>query len=249
VAQGEFGGPALGSLVVQNQSSGFLDILNLDANGNLVGSTMSNVAVPHIVGEGFFNSSATGQVGPTLVSQLPDGELDMLAFNGSGQLIQSDLVTNTMGLPTAVGVGESNQGFPLFAGKGTGSNDSIVTQLADGSIDDIGLSGDFSTATLAFTASLQLPGSAGMAPVQAVNQEVGGGHANESILGTNSLEGVQLVQQLSNGTFDSVYADSGYGGDAAHEGTLYASNLLNLALPGWQAVDAGVVARELFPIT
>ena len=34
-----------------------------------------------------------------------------------------------------------------------------------------------------------------------------------------------------------------------HEGTIYASNQLNLALPGWHAVDAGAVAREIFPIT
>ncbi len=88
--------------------------------------------------------------------------------------------------------------------------------------------------------------------MQAINQEMGI-DTNESIgglmgTGNTQLEGVQFVQQLANGGFDAVYADSGYG-DAAHEGTLYASNLLNLALPGWQAVDAGVVARELFPIT
>jgi hypothetical protein len=159
VGQGFFGGPNQ-DLVVQNQSTGFVDILKLDANGNLVGSAMSNVSVPHIVGQGFFDSSATGQVAATLVSQLGDGELDMLAFNASGQLIHSDLVANTAGLPTAVGVGESDLKYPLFAGKGTGNNDSIVTQLADGSIDDIGLSGDFSAGTLAFTNSLLLPGSA-----------------------------------------------------------------------------------------
>jgi hypothetical protein len=253
VAQGSYGGPVGRDLIVQNQSSGFLDILKLDAHGNLVGSTMSNVAVPHVVGQGNFNSSVTGQVGSTLVSQLPDGELDMLAFNSSGQLIHSDLVTNTMGLPTAVGVGESYFSFPLFAGKGTGTNDSIVTQLADGSIDDIGLSGDFNAATLSFSASLLLPGSVGMAPVQALNQEYNLTQTSNFNIpldptGANLLEGVQLVQQLSNGTFNNVFADSGYG-DAAHEGTIYASNQLNLAMPGWHVVDAGGVATGIFPIT
>lgn len=253
VAQGDFNGPALRDLVVQNQTTGFVDILKLDANGNMVGSVLSNVAVPHIVGQGTFNSSAPGQVGPTLVSQLADGELDMLAFNAAGQLIHSDLVTNTVGLPTAVGVGESLHFFPLFAGKGTGNNDSIVTQLADGSIDDIGLSGDFNAATLSFTNSLLLPGSAGLAPVQAVNQEAGGFFGNESIdglpgTGGTATEGVQFVTQLANGTFNNVFADSGYG-DAVHEGTIYGSNQLNLAMPGWHAVDAGLIAREIFPIT
>jgi hypothetical protein len=61
------------------------------------------------------------------------------------------------------------------------------------------------------------------------------------------LEGVQFVEQLADGSFEAVYADSGYG-DAAHEGTLYASTLLDLSLPGWHAVDAGAIAREIFPI-
>jgi len=255
VAQGNYGGPAQHDLVMQNQSSGFVDILQLDANGNLVSSVMSNVAVPHIVGRGLFNSGVAGELGSTLVSQLADGELDMLAFDGSGQLIHSDLVTGTVGLPTAVGVAEGAFFFPLFAGKGTRSNDSIVTQLADGSIDDIGLSGDFQTSTLAFTASLLLPGSAGLAPVQAVNQEEDIGTGNDSVsdaglTGTGGihLEGVQLIQQLANGAFNNLFVDSGYG-DAAHEGTIYGSNQLNLALPGWHVVDAGGVAKEIFPIT
>lgn len=58
---------------------------------------------------------------------------------------------------------------------------------------------------------------------------------------------MQLVQQLANAAFNSVFADPGYG-DVAHEGTIYASNLLNLAMPGWHVIDAGTVARELFPI-
>jgi hypothetical protein len=265
VAQGSFGGPAGHDLVLQNNLSnvvgflgvGFLDFLKLDANGKLVTSAMSNFAIFPVVGQGFFNSAYPGQLGPTLVSQLPDGELDMLGYDASGTLIHSDLVSNSIGLPPVVGVGEADTGegpthYSLFAGTGTGANDSIVTQLPDGSIDDIGISGDFAASTLSVTNSLLLPGSAGMAPVQAVNQEVGGTFGNESLLGgkvgTTNVEGVQFVQELSNGTLNNVYADSGYA-DAAHEGTIYASNQLNLGMPGWHVVDGGAIARELYPIT
>jgi hypothetical protein len=87
--------------------------------------------------------------------------------------------------------------------------------------------------------------------VQAVNQERGGTFGNQSIPGGTgtagtALEGVQFVEQLSNGAFNAVYADSGYG-DAAHEGAIYASNLVNLSLPGWHAIDAGSIAKEIFP--
>jgi hypothetical protein len=65
---------------------------------------------------------------------------------------------------------------------------------------------------------------------------------------TAGSEAVQFVQQLANGTFNAAYADSGYG-DASHEGTLYASSQLNLAMPGWHVVDGGWVAMGIFPIT
>src|SRR5262249_11850880 len=144
VAQGYFGGPpGTHDLVMQNQSTGFVDTLLLNATGNLVGSVMSNVPVPHIVGQGYFNGGAPGQVGPTLVSQLPNGELDMLAFDGSGELIHTDAVANTAGLASVVGVGESYYFDALFSGVGGAGNDSVVAQLPDGSLDDIGLSGNF----------------------------------------------------------------------------------------------------------
>src|SRR5437868_15383409 len=38
----------------------------------------------------------------SLVAQLSNGQLDFLGFNASGGLIASDLVANTVGLPTAV---------------------------------------------------------------------------------------------------------------------------------------------------
>jgi hypothetical protein len=170
-AQGDFGGPAGRDLVTQNQSTGFVDILQLDKTGKLIGSVTSNVGVPNIVGQGTFNSFAPSEVGPTLVSQLPNGELDMLAFNGSGQLIHSDLIANTVGFAPAVGVGESYNSYSPFAGVGDTNynDDGVVLQLADGSLDDIGFTGDFSAGTLSFSGSMLVPGSAGMAPVQAVN--------------------------------------------------------------------------------
>jgi hypothetical protein len=158
-------------------------------------------------------------------------------------------VTNSSGLAPVVGIGESFYNTPLFAGVGGAIDDSVMTQLANGSLDDIGISGNFFSSSLAFTASLMLPGSAGMAPVQAVNQEEG---TNFSVpgdqVGSNHLEGVQFIQQLSNGTFNNVYADSGYG-DPTREGMIYASNQLNLAMPGWHVVDAGGIASEIFPIS
>jgi hypothetical protein len=143
--------------------------------------------------------------------------------------------------------------FPVFQGNGTGANDNVIVQGADGSLDAIGFTGAFANGSLSFTNSFQLLNSAGSAPVQAVNQEQGGFFGNESIpggmgMGGATLEGVQFVQQLANGTFNNVFADSGYG-DPTHQGTIYASNNLNLAMPGWHAVDAGLIAREVLPLT
>jgi hypothetical protein len=120
VANGDFGGPAgtadgFQDLVVQNQASGQLDFLWLNASANLIGSALGPV-VPRVVGSGAFfgpDGVPTGQVGNTIVSQLANGQLDFLGFNGHGGLIASDLVANTVGLPTAVGVAES---FTKLAG-------------------------------------------------------------------------------------------------------------------------------------
>jgi hypothetical protein len=130
-----------------------------------------------------------------------------------------------------------------------------MVQFANGSIDAIGFTGKFSDASLNFTNSFLVPGSVGSAPVQAVNQGWTDStfHPDESLpgglgAGGVSLEGVQFVEQLANGTFDSVFSDSGYG-DPTHQGTIYGSNILNNPMPGWHAVDAGGIARELFPVT
>jgi hypothetical protein len=117
VADGEFnadGGatsPQLRTwdLVAQNVSNpnfpiGQLDFLYLDNHGNLIGSALTDV-VPSIRGEGNFGT-VPGQAGPALVSQLPDGSIDMLAFNSGGHLIASDLIPGTIGLPRVVGVAD-----------------------------------------------------------------------------------------------------------------------------------------------
>src|SRR6516225_10086780 len=98
-------------LVAQSASTGRVDFLNLDTNGNLVSSAMSSVAVPHIVG--FSDDIGGSTSNGTLVSQLPNGELDFLAFNQStGALSASDLVTNTVGLAHAVRVSAFNSTSP-----------------------------------------------------------------------------------------------------------------------------------------
>jgi hypothetical protein len=52
-------------LVVQSQSTGYLDFLGLDGNGNLTSSVMSKMPVPHVAGlMPNFNA---------LISQLADG--------------------------------------------------------------------------------------------------------------------------------------------------------------------------------
>src|ERR1700722_14070418 len=76
VAQGYFNGPSHTDLVIQNQSTGAVDFLYLDGQGNLIGSALSVTALPPIVGQGFFTGAAAGEVGPALVAQLADGELD-----------------------------------------------------------------------------------------------------------------------------------------------------------------------------
>jgi hypothetical protein len=250
VAHGDFNGNGLQDLVIQNPTSGAVDFLFLDSTGHAVGSALSPVALPHIVGAGNFNNGA-GQSGPTLVTQLANGQLDMVGYN-NGTPVHSDLIANTVGLPSAIGVGESYNSFPLLSRVGGGGNDGVMLQLADGSLDAIGFSGSFASDTLSTSASYLLPGSAGLPSVGMINPDdafnnnknlPGGAGA-----GGVQLEGVQMISRLSNGGFDALYANSGYG-DPTHEGSLYASALLNLNLPGWHLINAGGVATELLPVT
>jgi len=245
----DIGGPTGAStLVAQNPTTGVVDFLGLDSTGHLVSSAMSS-ALPLIVGDGFFGAAVAGQVGPELVSQLPNGQLDILAFNSSGTLISSDLVANSIGLPHVVGAAVANGGQPAFeAFSGVGTNTkagNVVAQLADGSLDAIGLSGDFAAGTLSVSASFLLPGSAGSAPVGAFNQD---SIQNQNIADAAGHQGVQMVSQLASGQLDLLSFDSGYN-DAANEGTLYASNLTNPAFPGWHPIDGGLVTTFLFPIS
>lgn len=242
VANGDFNGDGHPDLVTQNQSTGQLDFLYLDAAANLTASALS-AFVPHVVGGGFFGSNAVGQTGPTLVSQLANGQLDMLGFNASGALIASDLIANTVGLPTAIGVGESFTNFPVFAGVGTGANDSVITQLADGTVDVLGFSGSFTTG-LSFTNSFT------RGPIGdrlfAVDQDNDFGlRADANVVST--------VDGLTRETFDAVGVNaasrqvdihswaSGYG-DLSHVGVSLGTIQTNLFLnTGWQVVDAGIV--------
>jgi hypothetical protein len=233
-------------LVTQN-AAGAVDFLGLDAHGNLVSSAMSNAVVPRIVGAGFFGPfSVLGVNQFPLVSQLPNGELDMLAFNSSGRLVASDLVANTVGFARAVGVATAKLGDPTANPfSGVGSTDDVLLQLPDGSIDAVGFSGSFANATLSASTSFLLPGSAGSPALQEINPENASDLNYNLGESGNRLEGVQMIGQLANGSFDALYADSGY--DSTHEGNIYASELLNLSLPGWHAVDATGVTGELFP--
>jgi hypothetical protein len=73
VANGDFGGPGgtadgFQDLVVQNQATGQLDFLWLNATANLIGSALGPV-VPRVVGSGVFfgpDGAPTGQVGNTM---------------------------------------------------------------------------------------------------------------------------------------------------------------------------------------
>jgi hypothetical protein len=252
VANGDFNGDNNPDLVAQNNTTGQLDFLYLNATGNLVSSALS-AAVPHVVGAGFFGSSALGQSGPTLVSQLANGQLDFLGFNATGGLIASDLVANTVGLPTAIGVGESATNFPVFANVGTGANDSVITQLADGTIDVIGFSGAFGAGTLSFTNSFT------RGPIQdqlfAVNQDNDFFHQRDANV-------VSVVDGVTRETFDAVGVNaaagnrvdihswvSGYG-DLSHEGVSLGTINTNFSLSaGWQVVDAGIVDHvSIFPL-
>jgi hypothetical protein len=166
-------------------------------------------------------------------------------------LIHSDLIANTVGLAPVVGVADAqsaNANNAAFNALGAvTTNENIITQLPDGSLDALGFTGSFDTATLSLSGSLLLPGSAGSPAVQSINPNNSNFAIDENIgTGSGSTEGVQMVGQLANGTFDALYADSGYGG-STHQGSIYATELLNLSMPGWHAVDASYITSLLFP--
>jgi hypothetical protein len=231
-------------LVTQSASTGHVDFLKLDAMGNLIGSAMSSVGVPHIVGLSAGIGSNAGDVTGVFASQLTDGELDFLEFNiGTGALTKSDLLPGTAGLPHAVATAVTGFTFPEFLG--VGNLDTVVTQLADGSIDLLGFNGTFGT-TLAFTASDLLAGSAGTPAIGAANQNFG---FNQNLIDASTLtEGLQLIGQTAGGQPDVLYYDTGKN-DPMNAGWLYATNLLNNSFSGWNVVDGGYVSHSIFPVS
>lgn len=259
VANGDFNADGHPDLVLQNQSTGFLDFLFLDAGANLFASALSNVPVPAVHGAGFFGSPfglVPGQVGPELVSQLPNGQLDFLVFNSGGVLTASDLVANTVGLPPVIGAASASlfsDFFEIFAGVGGVISDSVVLQLADGSIDVIGFGGRMNGATLTMNGSFLLPDTAGSPTLFALDQDFSGAFvdANVGAVVDGVIQNtVEMVGMTPSGQIDHLFFESGYS-DSAHVGKEFGSLLENFALSaGWQIVDAGVVAHnDIFPLT
>jgi hypothetical protein len=242
VANGNFNADTNPDLVIQNNTTGQLDFLYLNASGNLIGSALS-AFVPHIVGAGFFGSVA-GESGPALVSQLANGQLDILAFNAAGQLIASDLIPNTVGLPTHVfGAAESVTNFPIFSGVGP-SNDTVAVQLADGTLDFLGFSGSLNGGTLSLSASFTRgPISDNMFALDQDNDFAKQHDANViSTVDGVTRETVDAVGvNPTTGQVDIHSWASGYG-DSSHEGVSLGTIHTNFFLPtGWQVVDAGIV--------
>jgi hypothetical protein len=246
VGNGDFNGDGLPDLVAQNNATGQLDFLFLNAAGSLTSSALGP-AVPHAVGVGVFfdgGGAPAGQVGPSVVTQLANGQLDILGFNATGGLVASDLIANTVGLPTAVGVAESFTSWPVFANVGATGNDSVLVQDAAGNLISIGFTGGVGTGGLTYTNSFArgpLTDS-----IVAVDQDNDFAHQRDANI-------VSTVDGVSRETFDAVGINaatgqldihswvSGYG-DISHEGNSLGTIHTNFNLSaGWQVVDAGIV--------
>lgn len=244
VANGDFNGDGNPDLVAQNNTTGQLDFLFLNATGNLTGSALG-AFVPHVVGAGVFGASVPGQSGPELVSQLANGQLDILGFNASGALIASDLIAGTVGLPHAVGVGESFTDWPVFANNGATGLDNVIVQSADGTMIALGFSGNFNGGTLAFTNSFA------RGPLQntvfAVDQDNDFAHQRDANI-SSTVDGVTRetfdvvgINAAAGNRVDILSWASGYG-DLSHEGVFLGTVTTNFNLSsGWQVVDAGIV--------
>ena len=237
VGNGDLNGDNLPDLVAQNNSTGQLDFLFLNATGNLTSSALSNVPVPHAVGLGVFNS------GPAVVTQLANGQLDVLSFNyTAGTLVASDLIAGTVGLPHAVGVGESFTSWPVFANVGAAGNDTVLVQYADGTISTLGFSGSLATG-LTFTNSFS------RGPLSdtlfALDQDNDFAHQRDanvvSVVDGVTRESFDAVGVSATGQVDIQSWVSGYG-DLSHEGASLGTIHTNFTLSaGWQVVDAGIV--------
>ena len=248
VGSGDFNGDGNPDMVAQNNATGQLDFLYLNATGGLTGSALSNVSVPHAVGVGIFIGPTAplppGQVGPTVVTQLANGQLDFLGFNATGTLVASDLVANTVGLPTAVGVAESFTSWPVFANNGAVGNDNVLVQDAAGNLIAIGFTGGVGGGGLTYSNSFAR-GPLGDS-IFAVDQDNDFAHQRNANV-------VSVVDAVTRETFDAVGVNpttgqvdihswaSGYG-DLSHEGVSLGTIHTNFSLSaGWQVVDAGIV--------
>jgi len=263
VASGNFDASGNQDLVAQSQSTGQLDFLYLDTTAHLVSSVLTAGSFPTVDGAGFFGFASIGsQQGPTLISQLSNGELDFLAFGTNtagtpGSFLQSDLVPSTVGLPKLVGGGNQTTDGPEFNGIGPAFDPgSVITQLSNGELDAIGFTGDITTG-LAVDQTFIMPQTTGLSPVQAVNPDSPSAFSgtqttsSDVVDSSGTLYGVQLLTQPSAGTGDAVYLDAGFDTTTppgATEGDLYASQTLPLTA-GYQYVNGSMVALSLFPVT
>jgi hypothetical protein len=230
------------SLVAQNVNTGFVDFLNLDANGNLVSSLTSAVPVPHIFG-------AVPDALEWFGSQLANGQLDFLQFNQStGALTASDLVATPVPKAVSMSTWNSSPGPPAWAGLGGGlTGDIVQTQTADGSPDMIGFSGSLGAMSLAVSSSffISAPGTPAFGEA---NPDIVLGENLQDSAGTP--QGLQEIAQTSTGQIDALYYDTGLGDPvASNEGILYASNLLG-SFPGWNVIQGDFVNNsDIFPIS
>jgi hypothetical protein len=230
-------------LVAQSQSTGFVDFLTLDTSANLIGSALSNVPVPPIFGVVPDNATWFG-------SQLANGQLDFLQFNlSTGQLIASDLVANTVGIPTAEAIFSWNQapGPPAWQGLDGGLNgDIVLTQTSGGQVDVLGFSGSLAAKNLSFDTSFLTHAS--VPPIGEANPDL---FIAENLQDTpGSPQGLEVVAQTATGQLDLAWYDTGLGDPVvSNKGILYATNLLD-TFPSWHVVEGGFVAHnDLFPIS